>query len=183
MEFTETISVPNATAPGIYNATVTFYANSYPETEGALLGGETITITVIPVPVDIDIKPWSDPNSINRKSNGVVPVAILGSDTFDVTTVDVTTLSFGPDSASPAHDLTDPDVYEGHLVQPWLVNPDDPEPEWYYWTANEDDIVDLVMHFHQKDIGLNSNDTGACLTGNFLDGRAFEGCDAVRVLH
>lgn len=38
--------------------------------------------------VDIDIKPCSDPNAVNIGSSGVVPVAILGSDDFDVTTVD-----------------------------------------------------------------------------------------------
>ena len=36
--------------------------------------------------VAIDIKPGSYPNSINLKSNGKVPVAILSSPTFDATT-------------------------------------------------------------------------------------------------
>ena len=176
--FTETIEVTaDPSVSTTLTATVTFWANSYPE-EGAMLGEETITITVMA----IDIKPWSYPNSINTKSNGVVPVAILGSDTFDVTSVDVTTLSFGPGGATPAHDLTDPDVYADHLVQPWLVNPLDPEPEWYYFTANEDDYVDLVVHFHQKDTGLAPGDTEACLTGELTDGTAFSACDSVRIV-
>ena len=43
--------------------------------------------------MDIDIKPGSDPNSINLSASGVVPVAILSSDTFDATTVDPDTVS------------------------------------------------------------------------------------------
>ena len=37
--------------------------------------------------VEIDIKPLSDPNSINLKSRGVIPVAILTTPAFDATTV------------------------------------------------------------------------------------------------
>jgi hypothetical protein len=44
--------------------------------------------------VKIDIEPGSDGNPINPKSRGVIPVAILGSDTFEVADVDVTTLAF-----------------------------------------------------------------------------------------
>ena len=77
-------------------------------TTGSSLGGLAFENPVCVIDVDIDIKPGSDPNSINTRSNGVVPVAILGSATFDVTTIDVTTLTFG--TATPAHDLTDPVV-------------------------------------------------------------------------
>jgi len=42
--------------------------------------------------VDIDIKPGSDLNCINIKKKGFTPVAILGSNDFDVTTIDQTTL-------------------------------------------------------------------------------------------
>ena len=40
----------------------------------------------------LDIKPGSCPNPLNRKSKGVLPVAILGSADFDVTQLDVSTL-------------------------------------------------------------------------------------------
>jgi hypothetical protein len=41
-----------------------------------------------PPPVPLDIKPQSCPNPLNVKDKGVLPVAILGTDTFDVTQVD-----------------------------------------------------------------------------------------------
>lgn len=42
--------------------------------------------------VYIDIKPGSCPNPLNRKSKGVLPVAICGTDEFDVTTIDPDTI-------------------------------------------------------------------------------------------
>jgi hypothetical protein len=115
--------------------------------------------------VDIDIKPGSFPNSINPKSNGVVPVAILGSADFDVTDVDVTTLTFGPAGALPAHDLTDPVTYADHLQD-----------------VNSDGFTDLVSHYRQKETGLAPGDTEACIDGATDGGTPIEGCDSVRIL-
>jgi hypothetical protein len=46
---------------------------------------------VVPKPallVAVDIKPGSCPNPVNTKSSGVLPVAILGSNDYDITTID-----------------------------------------------------------------------------------------------
>jgi len=118
-----------------------------------------------PIQVDVDIKPGSDPNSINPRSMGKVPVAILGSDSFDVTQVDVTTLAFGPNGATPAHDLTDPDTLAGHIED-----------------VNDDGFLDLVSHYNQKQTGLACGDTDATLTGALLDGTPFDGTDSVRMV-
>jgi len=45
-----------------------------------------------PCGLALDIKPGSCPNSFNCNSHGVLPVALLGTDTLDVTMVDLTTL-------------------------------------------------------------------------------------------
>jgi len=45
--------------------------------------------------VSIDVKPGSDPNSINLGEQGLLPVAILGTQDFDVTTIDPDSIELG----------------------------------------------------------------------------------------
>jgi len=140
--FTEAISVDPAVAVGTtLFATVTFYANDYPD-EGTEIGKQTISVTK----GYLDIKPGSYPNSINTKSNGVIPVALLGTDTFDVRTVEVTSLAFGPSNAQPKHDLTDSEVYEEHIQD-----------------VNYDGYEDLVSHYKTKQTGIAAGQVSADL--------------------
>jgi hypothetical protein len=115
--------------------------------------------------IDIDIKPGSDHNTINLSNKGVIPVAILGSTTFDVTSVEVSSLKFGPGEANPVHDLTDPLVHAKHLQD-----------------VNLDGFVDLVSHYKTKETGISSVATTAMLLGNLSDGTSIEGIDSVRIV-
>jgi hypothetical protein len=90
---------------------------------------------------------------------GVIPVVILGESEFDVGEIDLATLEFGPGGAQPAHRSG------GHSGD-----------------VNEDGIVDLVSHFNVREMSLAVGDDEICATGNTFDGRAFEGCDAIRTL-
>lgn len=105
-----------------------------------------------------------EPNSINLRSKGVIPVAILGHDGFDVTYVDVNTLKFGPNGVSPAHDLTDPSVYAGHLKG-----------------VNGDGDVDLVSHYVTQETGLVKGDKKACLEFE-IDGVLLTLCDSIKLV-
>jgi O-glycosyl hydrolase len=90
---------------------------------------------------------------------GVIPIAILGEPEFDVGEIDLTTLACGPGGAQPAHRSG------GH-----------------FGDLNEDGITDLVSHFNVREVSLDVGDEMVCATGNTSDGRAFEGCDAIRTL-
>ncbi len=136
------------------------------EDESLMLNAVTSALGACVIRVAIDIKPGSFPNSINTKSMGVVPVAILGSLDFDVQDVDVATLEFGPAGATPAHDLLDPATYADHLQD-----------------VNNDGFLDLVSHYRQKDTGLQVGDTEACLDGATLGGTPIHGCDSVNIVN
>ncbi len=115
--------------------------------------------------IDLDIKPGSDSNPVSQSGQGKVPVAILGSDTFDVLDVDVTTLVFGPGAAAPSHDLTKPDAFEDHLRD-----------------VNDDGSTDLITHYRIQEAGIEADAAEACITGETLDGIPFEGCDSIRAV-
>ena len=111
------------------------------------------------IQVVIDIKPGSDPNSINLADEGVIPAAILGSDDFDVADVDLATLAFGPDGASPAH------CHGPHVAD-----------------VDGDDLLDLLGHFQTQETGIEFGTLIACIEGATQDGKPFNGCDAVRTV-
>ncbi len=85
-------------------------------------------------------------------------MAILGSDTFDVADVDVTTLAVGPAGASPAHDLT------------------------HFEDVNGDGFTDLVSHYRQMETDLAPGDMQACIEGQTIGGEPVFGCDSIRTV-
>jgi len=104
--------------------------------------------------VDIDIKPGGNPNTINLNSKGVVPVAVLTTDSFDASIVDPTTVEFA--GATPVR--------------------------WALKDVDDDGDNDLLLHFNKQDLNLDENSTEATLTGETTDGNTIEGTDEVRII-
>jgi hypothetical protein len=111
--------------------------------------------------VGIDIKPGSDPNSINLDSNGVVPVAILSSASFDAATVDPLTVAL----ASAQVRLKGKSGNAGSLED-----------------VNGDGYADLVVQVYTDQLALEPSDEEAVLTGYTYDGLPIRGSDLVRVV-
>ena len=91
-------------------------------------------------------------------SNGVIPVAILTTPSFDATQVDVSTVRFGPGEAKEIHN-------KGHFED-----------------VDSDGDTDLVLHFKTQETGIQDTDTQACLTGDTLNGTPIGGCDALKII-
>jgi hypothetical protein len=109
--------------------------------------------------VHVDIKPGDDINSIDPINRGLIPVAILSSDSFDVFDVDATTLAFGPSGAAPEH------RDGGHAED-----------------VNDDGLTDLVSHYRTLESGIAFGDTAACISGELLDGTTIRGCDDIKTV-
>jgi Right handed beta helix region len=119
------------------------------------MGSDERAVAGEPITVVLDIKPGSLPNSVNPRSNGVVPVAIVTTDTFDAATVDPLSVLFGPHGAREAHG-------RGHLED-----------------VNGDNRRDLVLHFRIRETGIQCQDTSASFTGTTVAGAAIEGADSI----
>ena len=113
------------------------------------------------VHVPIDVMPGSDQHVIQLGARGVVPVAILGTPTFDATTVDPASVRL---AGSPVRQTPS---------GAFLCQDED---------VNLDSIVDLLCHIEIGALQLGPNDTNAVLDAVTFDGTRIEGSDTVRVL-
>ncbi len=133
------------------------------------------------VHVDFDIHPTSWPNPINTKSQGLTPTAILGTEDFDVTTIDPATLYL--------------DLPEG-MVYPvtWALE-DVTMPAGNEWECNDtemgpDGYMDLTVKFNTQELvaALGEVNDGDVLIvvikGNLMDdGQAIEGDDCILIIN
>lgn len=124
------------------------------------------------VQVPVDIKPGSCPNPLNVTSKGVLPVAILGTEEFDV--LDIVSAALG--DIAPVkisyEDVGTP--FEGELCDCHEAGPDG--------------LLDLVLHFDTQEIVAalgpvsDGDELVLTLTGEDVDGTAIEGSDCIRVI-
>ena len=107
------------------------------------------------IPVTIDIKPGDFTRTINVKSKGVIPVAVLTTKTFDATTVDAATVRFGKTGLEAA------------AVRSTLRDIDG------------NGALDMVLYFNSPDTGIGCADTVASLTGETSSNQAIRGSEAI----
>jgi hypothetical protein len=130
--------------------------------------------------VSLDIKPTSCPNPLNIKSRGVIPAAILGTEYFDVSEVDVSTVQL--EDVEPLRwsqkDVASP-------FEPMMGKVDCRED---CNNLGPDGFMDLALKFDTQEIvkALGEVEDRECLTlqltGNLLDGTAIVGEDVVVIL-
>jgi len=133
--------------------------------------------------VALDIKPTSCPNPLNTKKKGVLPAAILGTENFDVTQIDVSTLKLEGVVAPIRWSLED------------VATPFEPfiGKEKCKRDCNEDGpdgFADLTLKFSAPEVITAVGDIPCIgrfccvpiqITGNLLDGTPFVGEDVLRV--
>jgi len=132
---------------------------------------QTLTFTINPLGpgqnpatrVQIDIKPNTYPNSLNLRAKGNVPVAIFGTESFDVKNIDPATLKLAgapvnfKKNGRPHVEFTDLDG-DGHQ--------------------------DMVAHFDARQLQIEPfpKETLVVLAGTLKDGARFSGVDSVQIV-
>ncbi len=123
---------------------------------------DTLEVYTEIVEVAIDIKPGSEPNSINRRSAGVIPVAILSSDDFDALTV-------VPEAVA----LAGASVKMVGKSGKYLCHDED---------VNSDGLVDIVCQVYTAEFMIEPGESEAVMEAQTFDGTKIRGEDSVRIV-
>jgi len=145
---------------------------------GLVLPGEEdqlvdAVLQAVALVTEFDIKPQSCPNPLNVTSEGVLPVAILGTDNFDVNDIDVSTVQLA--GVAPLRSSIEDEAAP-------LSNRQD---ECDCTTDGADGFDDLTLKFDTQTIvaalgPVNDGDEIVLtITGNLTDGTPIEGKDCV----
>ncbi len=131
------------------------------------------TLVIETIEIGIDIKPFDESTPINLWANGVIPVAVFTTESFDAASVDVSTVTLA--GASVDH--------------------------YAFEDVDGDGDLDLIMHFRLQDTALlqeyhdivmadleddgildgNRKEYDLTLTGLTTDGLSFEGTETVDI--
>jgi hypothetical protein len=120
--------------------------------------------------IGIDIKPGGYPNCMNINGKGVIPVAILGGPEFDVSMVDVSSLSFAGIEVR----------VKGNGMPQCSI--EDVSGEFTMPEGAADGYPDLVCHFVDDPALWSPEEGTATLSGTLMDGTAFEGVDDICIV-
>ncbi len=117
-----------------------------------------VRVRSLRIPITIDVKPGSYPNSINPRSNGNIPVAILTTPQFDATTVDPVSVRFGATGTETA------------------------PVRFALQDVDGDGDTDVVLHFQTQATGIRCGALFASLTARTEAGQSVQGSDSVRTV-
>ena len=129
--------------------------DSFGETD---IGCTTVTVATT-VSINIDIYPNRVPNRVLLSRNYTLYVAVLGSDTFNVTTLNSATVKFGKTGTESSP-----------VRAPMLRD------------LNRDGKLDAMYGFRTFSCGFGAGDTTGILKGKLNNGTDAEGSDSVLVL-
>ncbi|UCG34109.1 MAG: hypothetical protein JSU68_05625 [Phycisphaerales bacterium] len=137
----------------------------------------------------LDIKPGSCPNPVNVKSKGVVPVAIVGTASHDVSWIVLDSVRLSRADGVGGEVAPHEGPQGPHSVYEDVATPFDGEPCACH-EAEGDDILDLSMKFQTEDVvavlELDQEDGGTLLelvvTGRLNDGTEFQTSDCIQVV-
>ena len=135
-----------------------------------MLAGFVITSSAEAIEVAVDIKPQSCPNPLNVKGKGVLPVAILGTEDFDVTQIDPATIEL-----------------EGESPLRWALE-DVATLSEECTTDGPDGYLDLTLKFDAQEIVAALGDVSGgdvvilILTGNLSSGESIDGEDVMIII-
>lgn len=127
------------------------------------VAGLSTVVGLIPEAINVamDIKPGDGENAINLKSRGSLPVAILGTSSFDVHDIDV---SFIRVAGAPVR-----------------MKPNG-QPMISFEDVDGDGLLDLVVQIDITQLELTSSDTEAKLTARTKNGVSIIGHDSIRLV-
>jgi len=151
---------------------VPFCSSEYPEVSLR----PKLQVTFLVTLVKIDIKPEACPNKLNIKDKGVLPVAILGTENFDVFTIDPASIRLAGKAPvrSSYEDVATPVADEAEVCE--------------CTTAGPDGYLDLTLKFNVQEIvtalgEVNDGDElELTLTGVLNDGKPIEGKDCIIII-
>ena len=162
----------NGTAGGVATT-----KNEHPVDPGSGTGGVTVTssqdttnyeyqgiriATVTPDAQSVTINVGRH-GVLNPKHHGKVKVTIPSTDTFDATTVDPASVTFGPNDAAP--------------VKFEYIHHENGDDDHHH--HKKGDKKDLVLYFNMQDTGIKSGDTQACLVGQTFSKDYIKGCATI----
>jgi len=134
--------------------------------------------------LEVDIKPQSCPNHLNVKSKGVLPVAILGSEVFNIEEIDVSTILLSREDRE--------ENVKGVAPIRWsyedVATPSSEEKLCGCPEFGPDGFTDLTFKFRTQDVVaaigevVDGDKLPLTISGYLLDETEFKGEDSVIIL-